>query len=183
METPASGTARHPVFVRFALLLGIAVILNIFFFVLVALVLPAPQNSAFCPSQNRPQPQNAASCDAQGGLWTETGSQPAVSGAPLQPSGYCDLYATCEQPYQQAVNAQALYAFAFITGLGILALVVGLLPLGSSMISSGLSYGGVLALVIGSASYWGTAGNWIRLAIAAAGLAALLYIGWKRFRD
>lgn len=183
MQPTASNAVRHPGIVRFALLSGIAIILNVFFFVLVAIILPAQNYAAFCPAPGTPVPQNAASCDAQGGLWTEGALRPAVSGAPLQSSGYCDLSAACQQPYQQASDARALYAFAFITVLGILAVIAGLLPLGSSIVSSGLSYGGVLALIIGSASYWGTAGNWIRLAIAAAGLAALLFIGWKRFRD
>lgn len=183
MKTSASNIVRYPLFVRFVLLFGITIILNIFFFVLISLAFPFPQFSAFCPSQNSPQPQNASSCDAQGGLWTETGPQPVVSGAMPQLSGYCDLSATCQQPYQQAVDTQALHAFVLITVLGVLAIIVGLLPLGSSLISSGISYGGFLVLIIGSASYWGIAGNWVRLAIAAAGLAALLFIGWKRFHD
>ncbi len=70
-----------------------------------------------------------------------------------------------------------------MTALGIVALIAGFMPIGSSIVSSGLSYGGVLALIIGSAEYWGTAGYWIRLAIATVGLVALLYIGTKRFRD
>ena len=183
MQPTDSNVVRHPGIVRFALMSGIAIILNVLFFVLVAIVLPAPDHTAFCPSPSIPAPQNAATCDAQGGVWTENVPQPTVSGTPLQMSGYCDLYTACQQPYQRASNARALYAFAFVTVLGVLAIIIGLLPFGSSTVSSGLSYGGVLALIIGSASYWSTAGNWIRLIIAAAGLAALLLIGWKRFGD
>jgi len=93
------------------------------------------------------------------------------------------MYAKCQKPYQAANDQHALYAFVIMTVLGVAALLAGLMPIGSSIVSSGLSYGGVVALIVGSAEYWGTAGNWVRLGIAFVGLFALLYIGWKRFRD
>jgi hypothetical protein len=132
MET----TKHQPKFVRWALMLGIVIILNIFFSVVVALAYPAPDCSTYY----------APAC-------------------------------------QTAIDAHALFAFVLMIGLGIIALIAGFVPIGSSIVSSGLSYGGVLALVVASFSYWGTAGNWIRLAIATAGLVALLYIGWRRFKD
>lgn len=176
-------TPAHPKFVRWALMLGIVVILNIFFTVLVALALPAPDYATYCPNANKPQPaeMTAESCDAAGGVWNDYGAPTPTDST--KPSGYCDMYAKCQAPYQAASDQHALYAFTLMVGLGVLALVIGLMPIGSSIVSTGLSYGGVLAFVIGSASYWGTAGNWIRLAIAAIGLVALLYIGWRRFRD
>ena len=70
-----------------------------------------------------------------------------------------------------------------LLGLGILAIIIGVLPLGSSIVSAGLSYGGVLSFVIASAQYWGTAGNWVRLVISVIALAVLLFIGFKRFKD
>ncbi|OYV27172.1 MAG: hypothetical protein B7W98_02335, partial [Parcubacteria group bacterium 20-58-5] len=126
----------------------------------------------------------AATCYAQGGVWTEYSPAPSAADATSPKfTGYCDMYAKCQVPFQAAQDQHALYAFMLMVGLGIIALVAGFMPLGSSIVSSGLSYGGVLALIIGSAQYWGTAGNWIRLAISTVGLVALLYIGWRRFRD
>jgi uncharacterized membrane protein len=93
------------------------------------------------------------------------------------------MYAKCQKPYQAAVDQHALYAFVIMVGLGVIALIVGFIPIGSSIVSSGLSYGGVLAFIIASMQYWGSAGNWIRLLISTVGLVALLYIGWRRFRD
>jgi len=181
MDTP--NTTGHPKFVRWALLIGIVVILNVFFSVVLALAYPAPVYEDYCPQKNI-SPTDAPTCDAQGGVWT------AYSPAPIQidvtspkMNGYCDMYAKCQKPYQAANEQHALYAFVIMTVLGVIALIAGFLPIGSSIVSSGLSYGGVVALIIGSAQYWGTAGNWIRLSIATAGLVALLYIGWKRFRD
>ncbi len=163
-------------------MLGIVIILNVFFSVVLALAYPAPVYEDYCP-QVSVSPTNAATCDAQGGVWTEYSPAPATDPSSPKFSGYCDMYAKCQVPFQAAQEQHALYAFVLMVALGIVALIAGFMPLGSSIVSSGLSYGGVLALIIGSAQYWGTAGNWIRLAISTVGLVALLYIGWRRFRD
>ena len=173
---------QHPKFVRWALLIGIVVILNIFFNVVLALAYPAPKYDDFCP-QRTVTPTTAAACDEQGGVWNEYSPAPVTDITSPKFTGYCDMYAKCQKPYEAANDQHALYAFVLMTVLGVVALILGFVPLGSSIVSSGLSYGGVVALVVGSAQYWGTAGNWIRLAIASAGLIALLYIGWRRFRD
>lgn len=174
-------TTSTPKFVRWALMLGIMVILNVFFFVLTALAFPEPKFEDFCPAADRlsPQPINKETCEAVDGVWNPT----AEYSPKTEAAGYCDLYAKCQKPYDTAREDHALKAFVLMIGLGLVALVVGLMPLGSSMVASGLSYGGVLAFVIGSMSYWGTASNWVRLAIAGVGLVALLVIGLKRFKD
>lgn len=179
METQ---NTQHPKFVRWALLVGIVVILNVFFSVVLAIAYPAPKYDDFCP-QSRISPTDASTCDTQGGVWTEYSPVPESSMTSPKFTGYCDMYAKCQKPFQAENDQYALRAFVLMTVLGIIALIGGLIPIGSSIISSGLSYGGVVALIIGSASYWGTAGNWIRLLIATTGLVALLYIGWRRFRD
>ena len=176
-------TAQPPKFVRWALLIGIVVILNVFFSVVLSLSYPAPVYEDYCPQVNI-VPTDAPTCDAQGGVWSAFSPAPVAADLTGPKStGYCDMYAKCQKPFQAANEAHALHAFVLMTILGVIALVVGFMPIGSSIVSSGLSYGGVVALVIGSAEYWGTAGNWIRLAIASVGLVVLLYIGWRRFRD
>ncbi len=181
METQTTG--QHPKFVRWALLIGIVVILNVFFSVVLALAYPAPKYEDYCSVNPPIVPTDAPTCDAQGGVWTAYVPAPAPDVIGPKAGGYCDMYAKCQKPYQAANEQHALYAFVLMTILGVIALIAGFMPIGSSIVSSGLSYGGVVALIIGSAQYWGTAGNWIRLAIATVGLVALLYIGWKRFRD
>lgn len=180
-------TPAHPRFVRWAIVLGIVIVLNVFFAVLVSLVLPEPKFENFCPTTQVVQSYDTQeSCTAIGGQWTAN-MVPAQSVKPVQldtqPAGYCDAQYTCRQAYTTAGETHARDAFIAYVILGIVALIIGILPLGSSIVSSGLSYGGVVALVIGSAEYWGTAGKWIRLAISLAALIALLYIALKRFPD
>lgn len=188
MDTSPQVPPSHPKFVRWALMLGIVIVLNIFFVVLVQLALPAPKMEVYCPAATlrAPDPMTATTCDAAGGVWNDYGvvpAQPTVKGETPAATGYCDMYAKCQPVYQAALDHHDLYAFGFMLALGVIALIIGILPIGSAIVSTGLSYGGVLALVIGSAQYWGSAGQWIKLLIAAIGLAALLYIGVKRFKD
>lgn len=179
-------TAKTPKFVRWAVVLGIVIVLNIFFVVLRTIVLPAPQFNDYCPAAAQGKAANdAQSCDAAGGVWTEY-STPIVpaQGTASAPAGYCDFYAKCQPPFDAAMQKYDLYAFSFMLVLGVLSLVAGTFaPIGSSIVSTGLSYGGVVAFIVGSASYWNEAGDWVRLVISFIALVALLYIGWKRFRD
>lgn len=188
METtapaPVASKPNHPKFVRWAVVLGIIVVLNIFFVVVRSLVLPAPQFDDYCPAAaHSTYAADAPSCDAQGGIWTETGPVGSDKTNPNAPAGYCDFYAKCQPVYDAAMAKYDMYAFSLMVVLGLISIVAGIILTGSSIVSSGLSYGGVLSLIIGSAMYWNEAGNWLRLVISAIALVALLYIGWKRFRD
>jgi len=184
INTPAA-LPHYPKFVKWALMLGIIVILNIFFNVIIALAYPAPDYNDYCPNTYpAPAPTTAATCSEQGGIWTPYSPDMIPADKTLQnPTGFCDMYAQCQRTFQTAFDEHALYAFVIMVGLGIFAILAGLMPTGSSIVSSGLSYGGVLAFIIASIQYWGSAGNWVRLAIAGAGLVTLLYIGWKKFKD
>lgn len=179
-----TSSPRHPKFVRFALMLGIVVILNIFFFEAVQLVMPAPVYEAYCPAAQVVRSYDTQeACTAAGGQWTENSIGFAPAGQKMGPAGYCDAQYACRKQFDAASELHARDAFIAFVVFGVAALIAGVLPIGSSIVSSGLSYGGVAALVVGSAQYWGTASVAIRFAIALVGLAALLYIGWKRFKD
>ena len=169
----------HPKFVRWAVMLGIVVALNLFFFAARALVLPQPNYEDYCPVTLQPAASEGA-CVAQDGVWVAT---PDIAQVKPSMEGYCDLYQKCQPLYDAAQKEYQMYAFAIMLGLGILSLIVGVLPIGSSIVSTGLSYGGVAALIIAAFGYWDQAGNLLRLLMSVIALGALLYIGIKRFRD
>ena len=175
--------SKQPKFVRWAVMLGIVVLLNVFFVVARGLIFPAPQYTDFCPVPT-PVAETATSCTQNEGQWIPSASPTSVKEtAPQTPSGYCDYSQKCQKPYDAAEKAYQTKSFVFLIGLGILALIVGILPLGSSIVSTGLSYGGVLAFIVASVGYWHDATQLIQLAISALALAALIYIGLKRFKD
>jgi hypothetical protein len=173
----------HPKFVRWALLIGIVIALNLFFLAARSLVLPEPSYDDYCPTTLQPAATEEA-CVAQDGVWVPTPSDSSVT-AVVKPNqeGYCDLYQKCQPLYDDARDEYEMYTFVIMVGLGVLSLIVGVIPMGSSIVSSGLSYGGVLALVIAAGGYWGEAENLVKLGMSLVALIALIYVGIRRFKD
>ena len=173
---------KRPRFVRWALMLGIVVILNVFFVVIRGILFPTPQYSDFCPA-NQPSPLTESSCSAAQGAWITDGTQTSNNTtqeaippttpsspnaatkpmAPPTPGGYCDMTTKCQTPFNAAQKDISAKSFVLLVGLGVLALIVGMLPLGSSIVSTGLSYGGVLSFIIASVGYWNDAPQLIQL--------------------
>ncbi|MEJ0053190.1 MAG: hypothetical protein WDN10_00480 [bacterium] len=177
---------HHPRFVKWAVVIGIVVVLNVFFVVLISLVLPSPQYADFCPqAQVVPTYDTEASCTKAGGQWTATPNNLTEPTEAKQPKviGYCNPDYSCNQKFTADSSEHERNAFIALVALGVVALIAGVFVPGSSIVSSGLAYGGVLSFVIASVSYWGDAGSWIRLGISLIALIALLYIGLKRFKD
>ncbi len=164
---------KYPKFVRWAVLIGIVVVLNLFFFAGRSFITPEPTFDTFCDTKHTVI-NTQSSCEEKGGMWNPYQNEEG---------GYCDMYAKCQPLYDAAWKEHQLHAFIFMTIFGVLALIAGVLPLGSSIVSAGLSYGGVVALIIASFSYWADADNFIRLSISFFALVALLYIGIKKFKD
>jgi hypothetical protein len=174
--------ARQPKFVRWAVMLGIIILLNVFFVVGRGLLFTSPQYTDFCPVST-PLAETASTCAKNGGDWVASG--PAALGTtPKTQGGYCDYTQKCQKPYDAAEMTYETESFVFLVVLGVLSILIGVfVPLGSSIVSTGLSYGGVLAFIVASVGYWHDATQLIQLVISALGLAALIYIGIKRFRD
>ena len=163
-------------------MLGIIIALNIFLIVTRSLFLVEPEYQTFCPASSYTAPQTVKECVAIGGSWTGVPAGPAPAGATV-PSGYCDVTSKCQKQYDIAHQQFALYSFIFTIAFGVIAIIIGVMPLGSAIVSAGLSYGGVLAFVVAAIEYWGDAGNILRFGISFIALAALIYLGLKRFRD
>lgn len=173
----------HPKFVRWAVMLGIVIVLNLFFLAVRAVVLPEPQFEDYCPTTNQVV-DTQETCTAQGGAWNVTPADSSMTTAVKPgPTGWCDVYHTCQPLFDEARTDYALYAFVTLVALGVLSIIVGVLPIGSSIVSSGLSYGGVLALIISATGYWHEATTLIQLLISTVALGALVFIGIRRFKD
>jgi hypothetical protein len=156
-EKKARQLGRGPRFVRWAVMLGIVILLNIVFVVARGVILQAPQFDTFCPAS----------------LMLST----------TQTEASIIANEKCNSQYQAAESNYATQSFIFLVVLGVLALIVGILPLGSSIVSSGLSYGGVLAFIVASVAYWNDAPQITQLGISLVALGALIYIGFNSFRD
>lgn len=176
--------------IKWALSIGIIIVLNLFFSVAIETVYPQPQYDTFCTqTQVTPIYEDENSCVAAGGQWNPgvepkrnpDGSIPVEQFTAAQ--GYCNVYFTCNQEYQDAQELYARNVFVILIVLGALSIAAGFMLRISPAVSAGLSYGGVLSFVIAAIRYWGEAGDLVRLAIVAAALVALIAIGVKKFKE
>ena len=167
-------------FLKLSISLGIVIVVTIFYFTAHSLIITEPQESTYCPLINTTPPSTQSACEAGGGTWTPP-LDPTDNPYSLQTA--CNPAGPCEATFQTAQKTYELYSFIAEIVFGIVLIVISLLPLGSSVVALGLSYGGILSLIIASGLYWTDAPNLLRLGITAAALAVLIYIGVKKFKD
>jgi len=168
---------------KWSLVLGIMIVMNLFFNYAISLVYERPDYSAFCPiSQVVTQPQTQNECTSQGGQWTDNsyyGKPTSVN----EPRGYCDLEFTCRQDYDTANKSYERNVFVVLVLLGAISVFIGSYFRSNEVIASGLSLAGVLSFIIASMRYWSAANNLFRVVILLIALALLFYVAMKKFRN
>ena len=148
--------------IKWALSIGIIIVLNLFFSAAIQVAYPEPQFNDFCESYYPVLKTGEVPV-----------SDPAIEQARVD----------CSNVYQEQHELYARNVFGILVFLGALSLVAGFALRISPAVSAGLSYGGVLSFIIAAIRYWGEAGDLVRLAIVAAALVALIAIGVKKFKE
>lgn len=177
---------KKPAFVKWALVFGIAIVTNLFISYVVQVLYPEPLYVDFCPeSQVNRMIDNESACLSVGGQWNEgstkdTNSQ--VMTPPVQES-YCNVDFTCSKEYTDTYALYNRNVFMVFVVSGILLLVGSVFLVGAEAVSLALSFGGVLALIVGSVRYWSDMDDILRVVILGVALAGLVYVAWKKFRD
>ncbi len=168
---------------RAAFIIGIVVVLNLFFNYSIFLVYPEPQYDTFCPQvQVPPTYTTQASCVAADGQWNTNAGPKSFSDGTPAPAGYCNPDYTCNTNYQHATDTYARNVFIALVVLGVAALGVSFLFGSAPVVAAGLSWGGVLSLIVASARYWSHAQTLLQVIILAVALAALIWFGARRFK-
>ena len=164
--------------VRWSLIIGIVIALNMFFNYALSLAYPQP----VYPTS--PQVVGAwytkDDCIGVGGQWTYTQPVPGSTDPQLKNGGYCDPEYTQRIAYEARLKEYNRTIFIVLTVLGIMTLILGSF-VGHHIVSSALSWGGVLSLIIASMRYWSDANNLIKVCILAVALFALIWIAIKKF--
>ena len=171
---------------KWALVLGIVIVLNLFINVSIALVYDQPEWDKFCvQKQVTVAPNTQEKCVADGGAWTENVGY-SVDSKPVnvsEPKGYCDVNFTCQKNYSEASSVYNRNVFIILVVAGVLSLGAGFFLAQYSAVSFGLSFGGVLSFVIGSVRYWSDMDDYIRVIILGLALVALIWLGIKKIKD
>lgn len=168
---------------KWSVIIGIVIVLNLFFNYALSLAYKAPKYENYCPeSQVVNIPTDQATCVVQGGQWTAGDVRYIKAPAPGEPiPGYCNLQFVCSQQFQKANDAYSRNVFIILVVLGALVVALGNFLIGNVVIASGLSLAGVLSFVIASVRYWSAANDLIRVIILAIALALLFWVAVKKF--
>lgn len=162
---------------KWSLIIGIVIVLNLFFNYALSVVYSAPEYDAFCKQEQVIEPiSTRAACLAIGGQWNENSS-------PELKNYFCDPTFTCRQDFEATSKIYDRNVFVTLVVLGVATLALSFFFTGNLVIAYGLSLGGVLSFVIASMRYWGSADDFIKLIILALALAALIYLAAKKFSN
>ncbi|HUD04057.1 MAG TPA: hypothetical protein VMR73_01010 [Candidatus Paceibacterota bacterium] len=158
--------------IKWSLIVGIVIVLNLFFNYALSLVFQAPDYNTFCmQEQVVPTINNQTLCVSAGGQWN--------GGTP----GYCNSQFTCSNKYQAAQNVYERNVFVSLVALGVIIIIASAFIKGVEVLSLSLSLGGVLSFIIASMRYWSSADNFIKVAILGVALVGLIWLAIKKFKD
>jgi hypothetical protein len=184
---------KNNLLLKWALIIGIVIVLNLFFYFAIKLVYDEPNFDDFCQTkQVNIQPEGEEACVEAGGSWNANPNEkfapvPVNAGVEsrpvVAPQGYCDVNYTCQKEFSTARDLYNRNVFLVLIGLGIISLVAGLLLAFNAVISIGLSYGGILSFIIGTIRYWSAMDDYLRVIILGLTLVVLIGLGVKKFKD
>lgn len=172
---------------KWSLIIGIVIVLNLFFNYALSLIYKNPTFEAFCPNtvQVVENVTSQKQCVDIGGQWNPNYyNQPApVSVGKTVPQGYCDQQFTCRNNYEAAQKVYDRNVFITLVILGALCVALGTFLKGNILISIALSLAGVLSFIIASMRYWTSADDLIKVIILAIALAILIWVAIKKFKN
>lgn len=168
---------------KWALILSIVVVLNLFFNFAIATVYDNPQYDDFCGASREQvvvSPSNQNQCVEAGGQWS-TNVKPLPAG---EPAGWCDVDFTCRQDFEEANSVYNRNVFMVLVVLGLASLLIGTYVVSAgSAVALGLSLGGFLSFVIASMRYWSDMDEYLRVIVLGLALVLLIWLGIKKFKD
>jgi hypothetical protein len=191
-EDSSAAPKKKPAFVKWSLVFAIAIVLNLFWTYAVRVAYHEPTYEDFCPRQQVVERiETRERCLEVGGQWNENvpekypvpGTTAPDGGAMPVQSGYCNQEFTCQQKFEDANKVYNRNVFIVFTVVGIAALAASVFAGAAEAVALGLSFGGVLSLIIGSVRYWSDMEDILRVVILGVALAALIWTAYKKFKD
>ncbi len=175
---------NQPKILKWSVIIGIIIVLNMFFNYALSLVYKQPDFNVFCPvSQVNEAITTQKQCTEIGGQWNANYYGKPVATGEVQPAGYCDPQFTCREAFGAAQKVYDRNIFIALVILGALSVLVGNFFKGNTVISNGLALGGVLSFIIASMRYWGSANDYVHIIILGIALAILFWIAMKKFMN
>ncbi len=177
-----------------ALAVGIIIVLNLFVNFGIRTFYPPLKYEQFCaPSTSAKAYNDRTSCEGVGGFWYEPGSNPQggpypyparpLKGEQFEPQGWCDPNYQCNKTFQSASEVYNRNVFIVLVIAGVIALAAGLFIKAATAVSTGLIFGGVVSLIVGTVRYWSNMQEYLRFVILGIALIILIWIGYRRLKS
>ena len=172
---------------KWALVVGIVIVINMFFNYTLSLVYKNPKYETFCPNTSQVVEviNNQKQCIAVGGQWNPNYynlGQPIPAEKTVS-QGYCDQQFICRSNYEAAQKVYDRNVFITLVILGALCVAAGTFLKKNIVIGIALSLAGVLSFIIASMRYWTSADDLIKVIILAIALGILVWVAMKKFRN
>lgn len=177
---------RHPLF-KWILIVGIAIVANLFLNYALDAFYQKPLFETFCPSKQVNVPiTTEKTCIDVGGQWNSDPYRYVEAMKPIPadaPKGSCNEYFTCQKGFDTADKLYQRNVFIVLVVAGTAFLVGGLFATAIEAVALGFSLAGILSLIIGTMRYWSSMDERLRVAVLGLALAALVWVGIKKFKN
>ncbi len=182
----SGGKKPHSAIIKWAFIIGITIVVNLFLMYLVDAIYPQPDYAAFCPdNQVNRAIESESACLEIGGQWNEGVDAKIRMAEPatVVSGNYCNTTYTCQKQYEETMKVYNRNVFVVFVIAGILLLLGSVSFAGVEVLSLAFSFGGVLAFLIGATRYWSDMDDIVRVLILGVALASLIFMAWKKFRE
>lgn len=185
---------------KIALALSIVIVLNLFYNYGVFTFYKAPVFDTFCAEETRRHYGDEETCQKAGFTWRLYSEPyyerayrgpvppiarpiPLLKEAEDGPTGYCDTTLECRETYNQARDFYQRNVFVALVIAGALSMMLGFMITSAEAVSSGLLFGGIISILVGTMRYWSAMNDYLRFVILGIILAVLIWTGYKKLRD
>lgn len=167
--------------IKWAFAAAFIIITNLFFYYAISFVSPEPKMDRYCPIQTE-QYMNAEMCVDAGGQWENFKLSPKEITESVKndtPTGWCDAEFTCRQEFDAVNSIYNKNVFIVMIAISI-AMIVGGVFISVEVLSIGMVWSGVLALLIATIRYWSDANNLMKVIILGIGIGVLTWLAVKK---
>jgi hypothetical protein len=182
-------TNQPPKVLKWALIVGIVIVLNLFVNYSLSLIFINPEYDNFCEDKFLSEPATTVEeCAQLNGKWTPyidaELNRPEIAPLPEnKATGYCDIYSECSKSYDEARDNHERNIFISLISFGVIIFALSLALKNNYVISVSFGLAAVLDFIIASMRYWSSAENITRVIILALALGILIYLAYKKFKD
>ncbi|MFZ2303341.1 MAG: hypothetical protein WAV98_00955 [Minisyncoccia bacterium] len=177
---------RHPLF-KWVLVVGIAIVANLFLNYALDAFYQMPLFETFCPSKQVNVPiTTEKECIGAGGQWNSDPYRYIEAMKPIPedaPKGSCNEYFTCQKGFESANKLYQRNVFIVLVAAGTAFLVGSFFAIAVEAVALGFSLAGILSLIIGTMRYWSSMDERLRVVVLGLALATLVWVGIKKFKN